>query len=45
MVASHVNMTMEGVDNFARGILKKDIDSAHGMALERAIALRKPATH
>jgi hypothetical protein len=43
MAANHVNMTMEGVDNFARGVLKKDIDSARGIALERAIALRKPA--
>jgi hypothetical protein len=45
MTASRVNMTMEGVDNFARGVLRKDIDSARGIALERAIALRKPAVH
>jgi hypothetical protein len=45
MIASRVNMTMAGVDNFAKGTLKTDIDSAHGIALERAIALRKPAAH
>jgi hypothetical protein len=44
-VATKSSISLERNDSLAKKILDDTVNSAHGIALDRVIALRKPATH
>jgi hypothetical protein len=44
-IATKSSISLERNDSLAKKILDDTVNSAHGIALERVIALRKPAAH